>query len=792
MKFTLKSWTSALCALLLIGAGHAQTLPFTPDALPGVYLYANLPTNNLIYGTPAHTSDQGLVYWNGIAWGPTPAPAIPPGTLVPVASGGVPTIPVTANGLRCDGQVISGVTTTAGSAVVTSTAYNFNAIDALRGKYITIPGAGASGGPLNATISSVQGGAATLSTTATAAVAGTVTITIANPAVVSFTNSFIAGQPVVFNTTGALPTGITAGTVYYVISAGLSGSAFEISVIQNGGGLATSGTQSGTQSISGLATFGTADDAAMTTLVANTASAGGGRLELPTGMCVMTAPVLWGSNVSLTGQGWGKSIIKWISTSDQTLGVFYSALGASGTNTSCNAAYASQNDSNIQFRDFEVDGAAATDATYAISAKAFLVSCATNTVYDHLYMHDFPATCLGSDYQFGGSITNNIAANCGRLVSLSATDQGGSGIGIGVLGLTGESYVISGNTVTNPGHYGISIESESGTGTVGINAVVSNNVIAGGPNSQQVKGQPSCGIDAGAVQGVILASNGVYGSSNAAQWNGVCADAATTQTNASVRTLIANNFVTGTLSGIVINYAGALPSGTGTASLLVQGNEIYGAGQYGVELLNNATTTGHMDSVSINNNVIRGVGQCGIGLIASANIAATNIQINNNLVWNGGVGASTYKQAAICSNINVTGLDIKGNRAYDNGTSTQKYFLGVNTGVTLAGVDIQGNNATGTVTSFLDNLGTITGQIINNKGYNPVGTSAVSVTASPFTYTAGLSPTTLYINTIGGVSTITKNGTGLPLTVNTIAMAPNDTVIFTYTVTAPTMTADVN
>src|SRR4051812_39809255 len=47
-------------------------------------------------------------------------------------------------------------------------------------------------------------------------VAVVTSITNASPGVVNYTNTFIANEPVVFSTTGALPTGLTAGTTYYV------------------------------------------------------------------------------------------------------------------------------------------------------------------------------------------------------------------------------------------------------------------------------------------------------------------------------------------------------------------------------------------------------------------------------------------------------------------------------------------------------------------------------------------------------------------------------------------------
>lgn len=76
----------------------------------------------------------------------------------------------------------------------------------------------------------------------------TCTISIASPAVITMTNTFVAGQPVRFTTTGALPTGLSTGSVYYVLATGLSGSSFRVSTTVGGSAVNTSGTQSGVHS----------------------------------------------------------------------------------------------------------------------------------------------------------------------------------------------------------------------------------------------------------------------------------------------------------------------------------------------------------------------------------------------------------------------------------------------------------------------------------------------------------------------------------------------------------------
>ena len=75
---------------------------------------------------------------------------------------------------------------------------------------------------------------------------GTATITIASPAVVTSTVLYTEGAAIKFSTTGALPTGITAGTTYYAFN--VDGLTFQL-LDAAGAVVNTSGSQSGTQSI---------------------------------------------------------------------------------------------------------------------------------------------------------------------------------------------------------------------------------------------------------------------------------------------------------------------------------------------------------------------------------------------------------------------------------------------------------------------------------------------------------------------------------------------------------------
>ena len=75
---------------------------------------------------------------------------------------------------------------------------------------------------------------------------GTATITIASPAVVTSTVLYTEGAAIKFSTTGALPTGITAGTTYYVFN--VDGLTFQL-LDAAGAVVNTSGTQSGVHTI---------------------------------------------------------------------------------------------------------------------------------------------------------------------------------------------------------------------------------------------------------------------------------------------------------------------------------------------------------------------------------------------------------------------------------------------------------------------------------------------------------------------------------------------------------------
>jgi len=80
------------------------------------------------------------------------------------------------------------------------------------------------------------------------------TITIASPGLVTVTggHGLSIGSPVSFSTTGSLPTGLTAGTTYYVLSSGFTATTFQVALTPGGTAIVTTGTQSGVHTYTGL------------------------------------------------------------------------------------------------------------------------------------------------------------------------------------------------------------------------------------------------------------------------------------------------------------------------------------------------------------------------------------------------------------------------------------------------------------------------------------------------------------------------------------------------------------
>jgi len=163
-------------------------------------------------------------------------------------------------------------------------------------------------------------------------------------------------------------------------------------------------------------------------------------------------------------------------------------------------------------------------------------------------------------------------------------------------------------------------------------------------------------------------------------------------------------------------------------------------------------------------------------------VAMSNFNIANNL-FTSGTTSGTY-------GINIQTAGYSGDVA---GTIIGNVFtshaFAIYIGGSAGNITVQGNRYLGNTTNVSDNGSS------DQVWDNPVGTSAVTVGGSPWTYTASSHPETLYVRG-GSVSNITVNGTQMASGTSgsqatAIQLWPNESMTITYGST-PTVNKDVH
>jgi parallel beta-helix repeat protein len=213
----------------------------------------------------------------------------------------------------------------------------------------------------------------------------------------------------------------------------------------------------------------------------------------------------------------------------------------------------------------------------------------------------------------------------------------------------------------------------------------------------------------------------------------------------------------------------------------------------GIDVGDNDTDSGYL----VSHNYVEGSGAAGIyitsnrdssfiGNVLKNNGKATalDVMVRAGIVMNDSTGAGTYP---VQDNI------ISGNRCYDTqGTKTQKYGINQYTGGASSYLRNQviGNNVRDNATAGIRYLSE-TDFYHANQGFNPPGIGAITVTASPFTYT-NKDCTSIAVYIFGGtVSQIAKDSVNLfTSTDKTVWLQPQEAVVVTYSA-APTMKKDL-
>ncbi len=205
-------------------------------------------------------------------------------------------------------------------------------------------------------------------------------------------------------------------------------------------------------------------------------------------------------------------------------------------------------------------------------------------------------------------------------------------------------------------------------------------------------------------------------------------------------------------------------------------------------------------------NVIRASGNMGISLSGSSwSVISSNVVSD---CGGNGIDVGSTSDSVISGN-NVRGNSVLISNVRDdiiirynshrNLISSNTCRAGVHANKPRYGINIDSGNDNvvdgndvyddGLVTATLRN--NVANTIIrNNRGYNPVGISAIGVGGSPFTYTPGASPESVYISG-GNVTSVVKGGGNMGVTTGTFELEPYEAIIVTYAA-APTMIKDVH
>lgn len=192
------------------------------------------------------------------------------------------------------------------------------------------------------------------------------------------------------------------------------------------------------------------------------------------------------------------------------------------------------------------------------------------------------------------------------------------------------------------------------------------------------------------------------------------------------------------------------------------------------------------------------INNCQIYLNADSGITFNNTSasarnlVSGNVITNNGTNTGlTYRSAIVLLGSGaLTYSTFQNNITSDSqGTQTQRFGL-VPQSSNRSFCVFQNNDFRGNLTGAVSTGTAGTNEIRkNNLGLNPEGGAAITVTASPFTYTAGTSPEMVYIYG-GTVSDVSKSSATIATASGiSVHLEPNQAITVTYTV-APTMRKD--
>jgi Pectate lyase superfamily protein len=229
--------------------------------------------------------------------------------------------------------------------------------------------------------------------------------------------------------------------------------------------------------------------------------------------------------------------------------------------------------------------------------------------------------------------------------------------------------------------------------------------------------------------------------------------------------------------GILFTYAtDSGSSAPNTAQLIVTGNSFDTMSTAALSMAR-ATATDVFNSVIVANNVMPDCG-VGVSIPLDANGAWVSFFIATGNEWIG-AGSGSPVGFEIQS---TTTFNISNNTLFGNTNAT----VGISVGSTATGGVIQGNNLSGTFATTIVSTGSSI-RVLDNQGVNPIGPSALTPGGSPWTYTAGTSPQTLYLSASSSITAVTQDSVSLlgaatgANTTFTAGLGPNEQITIAYT-----------
>ena len=499
---------------------------------------------------------------------------------------------------------------------------------------------------------------------------------------------------------------------------------------------------------------GTTDDYnAINNAAAACEAQGGGTVFLPRGTYRISAYLQPRNNVRYQGAGIGKTIIK-----------PYQSAAFTGHGTLAAPIQ------RPEWVDMTWDG---SDIPASNSLKGHFSMYLKDALWLRVECKNFTATGFGSDYLPGGRYIDCVATGNGRGQAIDGPGMSGFGIGTGQYQV--EDVLVQGCKATGNTNYGIFVERQPDPGafnSLGVR-IVGNYVDGNG------YGIGGCGVDSAVYSDNIVAN---------AVRDGITLHAGSGASPLGMpdkRAIITGNHVYGCgRDGIHIDYEqNSIPANQ--ARHIIEANNVHNNARDGFRLIGAKWASDVVRGIKLALNKFTNNGGYGINVVTATG-AEAGATIADLTFTDNDLNGNTLDGLHIAAN--MLRLVVKGNKGHDDqATKTQSYGISTDAGYTLTDATVRANELIGNKTGPALFNATWVGDcdVRGNKGYIP-GWASITVAASPFTYTCGVTPETVYW--AGGSTTsvkITPKGSTqatvlLATGSATLPIEPGDVLEFAY------------